>query len=104
MAFPLTSRERVLGAITIQSTEPEAFDDDDILVFQGVADSLATALENARLYQQSQESLTEISALNRVILEQQWSDAINYLGELKYTYENLSSRLYCAIRSLVNLF
>jgi GAF domain-containing protein len=91
MALPLTSSEQVLGAMTIQSTEPDAFDEDDILVFQGVADSLATALENARLYQQSQESLAEISALNQVFLEQQWSDAVNYLGELKYTYENPAS-------------
>jgi GAF domain-containing protein len=91
MALPLISRERVLGAMTIQSIEPEAFDEDDILVLQGVADSLSTALENGRLYQQSQESLAEISALNRVFLEQQWSDAVDSLGELVYTYENPAS-------------
>jgi GAF domain-containing protein len=91
MALPLISRERVLGAMTIQSTEQEAFDEDDILVLQGVADSLATALENGRLYQQSQESLAEISAMNRVFLEQQWTDMANNFGDLIYTYEKPSA-------------
>lgn len=91
MALPLISRDRVIGAMTIQSTEPEAFDEDDTLVLQGVVDSLATALENGRLYQQSQANLAEISAMNRVFLEQQWADTGNSLGDLIYTYENPAS-------------
>jgi GAF domain-containing protein len=90
MALPLISRENVLGAMTIQSVEPEAFDEDDILVLQGVADSVATALENSRLYQQSQENLAEISALNRVFIQQQWSEAVINLKDDFYTYESPS--------------
>ena len=58
---------------------------------QSVVDSLATALENGRLFQQSQANLAEISAMNRVFLEQQWTDTANNLGDLIYTYENPAS-------------
>lgn len=42
----------VLGAMTVQSDQENAFDDEDLIVLQGIADSLAAAIENARLYQQ----------------------------------------------------
>ncbi|MBN1813684.1 MAG: response regulator [Anaerolineae bacterium] len=40
---------RVIGALTVQSTEEAAFGDDDISVLQIVADHLAVAIGNARL-------------------------------------------------------
>jgi GAF domain-containing protein len=49
MALPLRVGERVIGALDVQSTEPNAFDDNDLVVLQTMADQLATALENATL-------------------------------------------------------
>ncbi len=49
MALPLRIGDRVLGALDVQSTDPNAFDDHDVVVLQTMADQLATALENARL-------------------------------------------------------
>jgi GAF domain-containing protein len=88
VALPIIGREKVLGAFTIQSSKPDAFDEDDILILQGIADSLATSLENANLFQQTQENLEEIRSLNRVFLQQEWSEAISTLGNLAYTYES----------------
>ena len=62
-----------LGALTIQSDQPNAFDENDIQILQGIADSLAIALENSQLYQQAQESLDEVRILNREYLQQAWS-------------------------------
>ena len=67
MALPLTSHGEALGALTIQSTEKAAFSEDDITTLQIMADELANAIRNARLYQtmvranQRNSSLLEIN-------------------------------------------
>ena len=50
IALPLTSRGETIGALTIQSTQAGAFTSEDIVVLQSMADQLANALLNARLY------------------------------------------------------
>lgn len=78
--------ERVLGAMTIQSIEEAAFDQDDILILQGIADALASAIENARLFAATQASLEEIRTLHRQYLEQAWQLETALRGEVSYTY------------------
>ncbi len=73
LALPLISRGEVLGALTIQSTKERAFDEDDLLVLQGLANTLATALQNARLFQTTQEALEEARTLQRQYLAEAWS-------------------------------
>jgi GAF domain-containing protein len=79
---------RVLGAMTIQSSQDQAFDQDDIVILQGIADGLASAIENARLFQATQASLEEIRTLHRQYLEQAWQEEIAQRGEIAYTYED----------------
>lgn len=81
MALPLVSGDQVFGALSVQSVKPEAFDENDVTVLQGIADSLATALQNARLFQQTQRNLAEIQALNRQYVVQAWKE-IAYRPEL----------------------
>ena len=88
LALPILSRNKSLGAITIQSTESNAFDEDNVLILQGIADSLAIAIENANLYQQSQQDLDEIRTLNRTYIKKSWQDLISYDRNLEYTYES----------------
>ncbi len=66
MALPLISRGRVIGAMTIQSTQPAAFSEEDITILQTMADQLANAIENARLHEEQQRRLTELAALYEV--------------------------------------
>ncbi|MCS7281910.1 MAG: GAF domain-containing protein [Anaerolineae bacterium] len=68
MALPLKSRERVIGAMTVQSDRPAAFTSDDIVVLQTVADQLATAIENARLYQEVRHRQAQSWVLREVML------------------------------------
>jgi GAF domain-containing protein/HAMP domain-containing protein len=56
-AIPLRSRGQVLGAITIQSAAPGAFDAETVAVFQTMADQVAVALDNARLFDETQAAL-----------------------------------------------
>ena len=49
MALPLIVKEGVIGALTVQSTQPAAFSDEDVTSLQTMADQLAIAINNARL-------------------------------------------------------
>lgn len=57
LALPLHSRGRVIGAMTVQSSEPEAFDAVTISAMQVLADQVAVAIDNARLFTESQAAL-----------------------------------------------
>lgn len=90
MALPLISGEQVFGALTVQSTQPEAFDQDDIIVMQGIADSVATSLQNARLFEVSHKNLQEIQALNRQYMLQAWKKTDETPALLGVRFENES--------------
>ena len=72
LALPVLSQQKVIGALTLQSESEEAFDQDDILVMQGIADALANAIENERLFAQTQADLAEIQALHQRYLRRAW--------------------------------
>ncbi len=63
MALPLISRDEVIGALTVQSTERGAFLAEDITLLQTMADQLANALENARLLESVIQAQKEAEAL-----------------------------------------
>jgi len=72
MALPLVARNQVIGAMTIQSSHVAAFNDDDIVTFQILADQLANAIENVRLFQRAEEGLEEMSHVHQRYLQQEW--------------------------------
>jgi len=74
MALPLRVGERVIGALDVQSTQVAAFDESDIAALQGIADQVAVALENARLFQQTQAALQELEATTRRHIVESWQD------------------------------
>jgi GAF domain-containing protein len=66
IALPLLSRGRVIGAMTIQSARPAAFSEEDITILQTMADQLANAVENARLFEERERRITELAVVNKV--------------------------------------
>src|SRR5215207_4325941 len=76
LALPLLIRNRVLGILDIQSDKPQAFSLDDIDVLQTVADQVAVAIENARLLDESQATLTQLEALTGVRTREAWSQKL----------------------------
>lgn len=102
LALPLISHEKVLGALTIQSQQIAAFDTEDISILQAIADSLATALENARLFQEVQANLDEIRALNRQYVLQSWSELTPRAEEFEYTYKSKTENMTDAIEPAAN--
>lgn len=67
MALPLLVGDEVIGALTVQSTEVAAFDDEDVMVLQGVADQLAIAIQNAKLHREYQYLLRQAERRSRLL-------------------------------------
>jgi GAF domain-containing protein len=88
MALPLIAHDIVLGAMTIQSEKASAFEDDDITILESIADSIAIALDNDRLYHEIRQRLDEVRALNHEYLERGWAETLETFGQLSYDYEN----------------
>ncbi|MCC7129916.1 MAG: hypothetical protein B6D39_04210 [Anaerolineae bacterium UTCFX2] len=86
MALPLISQQTVLGALSIQSDREAAFDEDDIVALGGIADILASAIENARLFRQTQVNLEEISQLHSQYLRRSWMQIIASQGRQEHVY------------------
>jgi len=74
MALPLRSRGCVIGAVTVQSVEAAAFDEADIAVMQTMADQVAVAIDNARLFADAQSALEDMEATQRRYLGHVWAE------------------------------
>jgi diguanylate cyclase (GGDEF)-like protein len=58
--FPLTSRERAVGVLALGSAREAAFDEGTLARLQPLADAVALAFENVRLFQKTRElSITD---------------------------------------------
>jgi PAS domain S-box-containing protein len=68
MALPLVSRGEIIGALSVQSTRPAAFSQEDITTLQTMADQLANAIENARSYQAERARRQELEAIQQASL------------------------------------
>lgn len=76
LAIPLRVGEMVIGALDVQSKQRNAFNQDEILVLQTMADQLAVAIENARLYQESLRRMADIERANREATLATWREYI----------------------------
>lgn len=69
MCVPLLFNEDVVGLLDIQSDKLNAFTDDDKMMFEAVADTMAAAIRNADLYRSEQwrrqvsDSMREVAGL-----------------------------------------
>lgn len=80
MALPLISREEVIGALTIQSSQKAAFTQEDVAILETMAAQLANAIENARLFIELETALEELKAAQRYYIRQAWSDYLKRRG------------------------
>ncbi|MEW5872424.1 MAG: GAF domain-containing protein [Chloroflexota bacterium] len=75
-AIPLRSRGRILGALSVQSQRPDAFGEIEISAFQALADQVALAIDNARLFQESQRALDEMQRAYGEIGQRGWQELL----------------------------
>lgn len=73
MALPLRIGGRVIGALDVQSIQPNAFTDEDIATLVILADQVAIAIENARLFSEARKALAESEDTIARYIRKEWS-------------------------------
>jgi len=86
MALPLIVSGQIIGALDIQSTAPDAFQNEDIDLFRTLADQVAVAIYNNRLYINTLNALNEAENLHRQYLQSEWAQDTARRKVLGYVY------------------
>lgn len=76
LVAPLIIGDRVLGALELHSTKESAYATEEADTYQNMANQVAIALENSRLFQESQQNLVEMRATQRQYLQGAWSSLL----------------------------
>jgi len=66
LAVPILLEGKVVGVINLESTEPSAFDEDDLRFVQALADQAAIALRNAHLFEKEERRVAQLRAISEV--------------------------------------
>jgi GAF domain-containing protein len=88
LALPLIASDQIIGALDVQSLQANAFTEEDIGTLQTLANQIAIAIDNARLFteqqtigmdnerlaRQAREQLTQIQELNRRLTRHAWGE------------------------------
>ena len=75
-AIPLRSRGQVIGALSIQDSRANAFDQASVAVFQTMADQIAVALDNARLFEAREEALRAERRAHGELTREAWGQLL----------------------------
>ena len=68
LSVPIRVAGEVVGVLDVQSPQPNAFDEKDVMVIETLADQMAVAIENARLFEAEQRKRQEAEALREASL------------------------------------
>ncbi len=85
MAIPLVVGDELLGALDVQSTRSNAFSDEDIEIMEVLADQLAIAIANARLFARNQQALEEIRRAYGEVAHKAWFELLHAHRSLAFT-------------------
>lgn len=85
-ALPLAVRGQVLAAISVQSSQIGTFDDATVATLQTMADQIAVALDNARLFAEVQQALEMSRRAYGQLSRQAWADLLHSRPEWGYRY------------------
>jgi signal transduction histidine kinase/putative methionine-R-sulfoxide reductase with GAF domain len=68
MVLPLIVRDQLVGIISAQSAQPNAFDENDLQLFSDIAHQVAIAVTNIQLYQEVRRRLSEAELIQEVMM------------------------------------
>lgn len=83
MGVPVISREQTIGVLSVMTMERRHFSLDEMRLLAGLADQAAIALENARLFQDRERRISELTTINAI------SAAVNATHSLDVVLQEL---------------
>ena len=86
LGVPLISKGQTIGCITIDSRQPGAFDARDAALAQTLANQAAVAIENTRLFKETQRALQEVETTHRQYLQTGWEELLRTLPAEAWGY------------------
>jgi len=108
LSVPIKSGEKVIGVLDIQSDKSDAFDETDVAAMETLSTQIATAIENARLYEKAQQEIAERKRAEKETHRRAVQAALIYevgqrvSGELKL--EALLSEIVTAVQEAFNYY
>jgi PAS domain S-box-containing protein len=66
LVVPIRRGDRVIGVLDMQSAQRDAFTEKDLVTQQTIADQLSSAIENARLYEETRRRAERLALVNRI--------------------------------------
>ena len=83
-AIPLRSRGQIIGAISVQSSRSDAFDESTIAVLQTMSDLVSVAIDNARLYTATEAALHSTRRAYSERSHEDWLETLQHQMNLSY--------------------
>ena len=74
MALPFKIGPVIIGALDVQSKEPNAFAEEDISILSILSEQVGIAIQNSRQYEETHRALAESETLSRQFVRQGWQD------------------------------
>jgi GAF domain-containing protein len=90
MALPLAVSGNVIGALDVQSTEEAAFGEEDLITLRVMADQISIAIDNARLFLESQSAIESVRRAYGEIRSTAWQN-IFVTKQKPFGYSSLSN-------------
>src|SRR2546428_5208249 len=79
LGLPIRSRDRVFGVLSFNTTTPRRYSPAELEYLGSFADLAGIALDNARLYDEAQQALADLKAVQQKLVQ---GETLRALGEL----------------------
>jgi GAF domain-containing protein len=87
MAVPLSIGTKVTGVLDVQSDQPNAFSQEDLSILSTLANQVAIAIENARLFTETRSALEQAQATYRKFIELGWRQLAGRAQNIGYQFQ-----------------
>lgn len=89
MSLPLKIGGQTIGVLDVQSHEKDAFNEEDIAVLGILANQIAVAIENTRLFSKTSQALAESQSIYQQYVANDWAHFSRTAKHHGYAYDGL---------------
>ncbi len=86
LTLPLRAGNQITGVLDVQSKETNAFDQADVEALNALANQIMIAIQNTRLFAETQTALAESQLLYGTVVKQTWKANVQTNPQIGYRY------------------